>query len=98
VPDAPAGTLRAAPVPEPAAPSLRERSTPNAENASPPAPSFQDGIRAMAAHLTGRLGREEAEQVARANAGWYERSSPEFLYWQRVADTIKGESRPTAGR
>ena len=44
----------------------------------------------MAAYLAARLGREDAETIARANAGWYEADRPEFVYWQRVAETIKG--------
>lgn len=53
----------------------------------------------MAALLTAQLGREEAENTARTNAGWYEADSAEFVYWQRVAEAIKNAApRPRVAR
>ena len=49
-----------------------------------------DSVQTMAAYLVARLGREDAEKIARGNAGWYEADRPEFAYWLRVAETIKG--------
>lgn len=62
----------------------------NAEAPSRQTATSSDPVRTMAAYLAARLGREDAEKMARANAGWYEADSAEFAYWQRVAEIIKG--------
>jgi hypothetical protein len=43
----------------------------------------------MAGRLIAKLGHERAEETARTNATWYTPGSETFVYWQRVADTIR---------
>jgi Double zinc ribbon len=93
-------------VPEPPPPRVEPPPLPAGDRSTPPGQSNRgaaafrrsgaavDSLHVIAGSLIAKLGREGAEETARANATLYAPGSETFVYWQRVADAIRTAKVP----